>query len=184
MYEESTRNVICIGSSFMHFSDRKSLFYLQNSFSIRKSQRLIVWKMHEIVYTSFQNQSTCTRRQNILHSIFSSSLNILLFINLDDLKRRIILVQANILSHTKIIEHQIFSAFKPYQILKSKNHLSVKMRSESRPSNLSTATFRGMLILIQHENINCEKNQYGTKRNLFTLKYAVKNELRLTILCK
>ena len=114
LYEESTRNVICIGSSFMHFSDRKCLFYLQNSFSIRKSQRLIVWKMHEIVYTSFQNQSTCTRRQNILHSIFSSSLFILLFINLDDLKRRIILVQANILSHTKIIEHQIFSAFKPY----------------------------------------------------------------------
>ena len=114
MYEESTRNVICIGSSFMHFSDRKSLFYLQNSFSIRKSQRLIVWKMHEIVYTSFQNQSTCTRRQNILHSIFSSSLFILIFINLDDLKRKIILVQANILSHNKIIEHQIFLAFKPY----------------------------------------------------------------------
>ena len=170
----------------MHFSDRKSLFYLQNSFSIRKSQRLIVWQMHEIVYTSFQYQRTCTRRQNILHSSFSSSLFILLFINFDDLgiKRRILLVQVNILSHTKIIEHQIFSAFKPYQILKSKNHLSVKMRSESRPSNLSTATFRGMLILIQHENINCEKNQYGTKRNLFTLKYAVKNELRLTILCK
>ena len=86
LYEESTRNVICIGSSFMHFSDRKSLFYLQNSFSIRKSQRLIVWKMHEIVYTSFQNQSTCTRRQNILHSIFSSSLFILLFINLENVE--------------------------------------------------------------------------------------------------
>ena len=65
MYEESTRNVICIGSSFMHFSDRKSLFYLQNSFSIRKSQRLIVWKMHEIVYTSFQNQNVLAQEDRI-----------------------------------------------------------------------------------------------------------------------